>query len=370
MFAQVAVALALLSASRVCAEGEALVTELAEEVLAWESGKVLPSPWETVFNRPSNRDVGSVTEHPIWDKYDLEVFPDSLETAREQDGFPPNIAMGRVLIKDSKKPTQPPPSYRMTGVGGEEVRHLNGMVNPAGATTVWGWQRIRYLAVKTWIDYWATRNTEKLIVVHASGEVLYAGCDENTIQYKYDQIIAASGGTQKIVLAAEVSPWPMALGWRYDQTSGIATTRTDFLTAVGVSDSFASTYADCTNTTVGYCTTPPKYQFANSGFIMGPIGDVADMLADMYYWSDSENRLVNEYFLHNPDMVALDYAGILVLSLHNMKLDSGIPVTVESASGTKSFKNLITNSKVCFVHGGGNSFDALKVLAQELLADS
>eukprot|EP00959_Pyramimonas_sp_CCMP1952_P213522 4467411-Pyramimonas_sp.AAC.1 len=77
------------------------------------------------------------------------------------------------------------------------------MVNPAGATTVWGWQRIRYLAVKTWIDYWATRNTEKLIVIHASGEVLYAGCDENTIQYKYDEIITASGGTQKVVLAAE-----------------------------------------------------------------------------------------------------------------------------------------------------------------------
>ena len=81
----------------------------------------MPSPWETVFNRPSNRDVGSVTEHPIWEKFELEVFPDSLETAQEQDGFPPTIAMGRVLIKDNKKPTMPPPTYRMTGVGGEEV---------------------------------------------------------------------------------------------------------------------------------------------------------------------------------------------------------------------------------------------------------
>jgi len=370
MFAPVAMALVLVSVVRVRAEGEALVAELAEEVLAWESTKVLPSPWETVFNRPSNRDVGSVTEHPIWDKYELEVFPDSLETQREQDGLPPNIAIGRVLIKDSKKPTQPPSSYRMTGVGGEEVRHLNGMVNPAGSTTVWGWQRIRYLAVKTWIDYWVARNTEKMIVIHASGEVLYAGCDEATIQYKYDEIIAASGGTQKVVLAAEVSPWPADLGWRYNQTSGIATTRTDFLTTVGVTESFASTYADCSNATVGFCNTPPKYQFASSGFIMGPIGDVADVLAGMYYWSDSENRLVNEYFLHNPDKVALDYAGVLVLSLNNMKLDASIPVTVESTSGTKSFRNLITGGTVCFVHGGGNSFDALKVLAQELLSDA
>jgi len=370
MLRPVSVGLALVSAVRVRAEGEALVTELAEEVLAWESWKVLPSPWETVFNRPSNRDVGSVTEHPIWEKYDLEVFPDSLETAQEQDGFPPTIAMGRVLVKENKKPSMPPPDFRITGVGGEEVRHLNGMVNPAGSTTVWGWQRIRYLAIKTWMNYWSARNSEKLIVLHASGEVLYAGCDEATIATKYSEIITASGGTQKVVLAAEVSPLPIELGWRYDQTTGIATTRTDFLTSVGVVESFASTYADCTNATVGFCTTPPTYKFASSAFIMGPIGDVAEMLADMYYWSDSENRLVNEYFLHNPDKVALDYAGILVLSLNNMKLDASIPVAVESASGTKSFRNLITGNNVCFVHGGGSSFDALKVLAQELLSDA
>jgi len=371
MFRPGAVGLALLSAVRVRAEGEALVTELAEEVLAWESWKVLPSPWETVFNRPSNKDVGSVTEHPIWDKYDLEVFPDSLETADEQNGYPPTIAMGRVLIKDTKKPTMPPPTYRMSGVGGEEVRHLNGMVNPAGSTTVWGWQRMRYLAAKAWMNYWSARNSEKLVVLHASGEVLYAGCDETTIATKYNEIITASCGTQKVVLAAEMSPWPIELGWRYDQTAGIATTRTDFLTSVGVSDNFGSTYADCTNTTVGYCTTPvPKYQYANSGFIMGPVGDVSEMLTDFYYWSGSENNLVNEYFLHNPDQVALDYAGILVLSLNNMKLDANIPVTVQSASGTKSFTNSITGTSVCFVHGSGNSFDALKVLAQELLADA
>jgi len=371
MFRPAAVGLALVSAVRVRAEGEALVTELAEEVLAWESWKVLPSPWETVFNRPSNRDVGSVTEHPIWEHYDLQVFPGSLETVQEQDGFPPTIAIGRSLVKDNKKPTMPPPSYRMTDVGGEEVRHLNGMVNPAGSTTVWGWQRIRYLAVKAWLDYWSnSASSEKLIVLHASGEVLYAGCSEATIATKYNEIISASGGSQKIVLAAEMSPWPIELGWRYDQTGGLATTRTDFLTSVGVSESFASTHADCTNATVGFCTTPPKYQFANSGFIMGPVGDVAEMFNDFYYWSGSENNFVNEYFLHNTDQVALDYAGILVLSLHNMKLDASIPVTVQSSSGSKSFTNLITGSSVCFVHGGGNSHDAIKVLAQELLADA
>jgi len=367
MLPRLATGLALLGAVRVRAEGEALVTELAEEVLAWAE-EILPSPWDVIFNSPTNRDVGSVIDHPIAEKYELYVAPDSLETQRELEGFPPTVAMGRVLIKESKKPAMPPTEYRMTGVGGETVRHLNGMVNPSGNTTVWGWQRLRYLAVKTWMDYLATRNTEKIVVLHASGETLYAGCDENTISYKYNEIITASGGTQTIVLAAEVSPWPEEVAWRYDTTAGISSTMSSFLSTVSVDPAFATTYADCTNTTVGYCTTPPKYQYASSAFIMGPIGDISDMFADMYFWSDSENRLVTEYFLHNPDKVALDYAGVLVLSLNNMKLDSSIPVTVQSASGTKSFQNAITGSAVCFVHGSGNSFGALKVLAQELLA--
>jgi hypothetical protein len=367
MLPRLATGLALLGAARVRAEGEALVTELAEEVLAWAE-EILPSPWDVVFNSPTNRDVGSVIDHPIAEKYELYVAPDSLETQRELEGFPPTVAMGRVLIKESKKPAMPPTEYRMTGVGGETVRHLNGMVNPSGTTTVWGWQRLRYLAVKTWIDYLATRNTEKIVVLHASGETLYAGCDENTISYKYNEIITASGGTQTIVLAAEVSPWPEEVAWRYDTTAGISSTMSSFLSTVSVDPAFATTYADCSNTTVGYCTTPPKYQYASSAFIMGPIGDISDMFADMYFWSDSESRLVTEYFLHNPDKVALDYAGILVLSLNNMKLDSSIPVTVQSSSGTKSFQNVITGSAVCFVHGSGNSFGALKVLAQELLA--
>mmetsp|Transcript_406 Transcript_406/g.1043 ORF Transcript_406/g.1043 Transcript_406/m.1043 type:complete len:364 (+) Transcript_406:89-1180(+) len=363
MLARLAAGAALLGAVRVRAEGEALTTELAEEVLAWAE-EILPSPWEAVFNRPSNRDVGSVQDHPIEEKYELYVAPDSLETQRELDGFPPNVAMGRVLIKENKKPAMPPTEYRMTGVGGETVRHLNGMVNPSGATTVWGWQRLRFLAVKTWIDYLATRNTEKIVVLHASGETLYAGCDENTISYKYNEIITASGGTQTIVLAAGGSPPQEEMAWRYDITADAEAARTQFLLNAGAD---LSTHADC-NATVGYCDGTPKYRYASSAFIMGPVGDVAEMFSEMTYWSNTENRLVNEYFLSNTDKVALDYSGFLVLSLNNMKLDANIPVTVVDNAGAKSFQNKATGTSVCFVHGAGNSHDALKVLAQQLTA--
>jgi hypothetical protein len=368
MFAPVAVALALVSAVRVSAEGEAYLTELAEEVLSWTE-EILPMPWDVVFNMPTNRDVGSVIDHDLReDLYATEVFPKApsgaLETARELNGFPPNVAIGRALMSESKKPPFPPADYGMTGVGCEEVKHLNGMVNPSGSTTCWGWEKVRYAALTTWLNYWSARNSDKIVIFHAAGTMLYAGCDENLITYKYGEIISAAVGSPTIVLAATVSPETEEMSWRYDITPESETARTTFLS------SFAdlSSHADCTNATVGYCDSSAKYRYASSAFIMGPAGDVAEMFSDMKYWSNTENRLVNEYFLSNTDKVALDYSGILVMSLNNMKLDGSIPVTVTDTAGAKSFTNLATGQSVCFVHGGGNSHDALKVLAQQLTA--
>jgi len=211
----------------------------------------------------------------------------------------------------------------------------------------------------------ATKGDSDLMAVHASGEVLFAGCDESTILSKYNQIIAANGGTQTIVIAAEVSPFHADLGYYYDiSTAGLDSTRTGALSYLSAAADWATTYAACTS---GVCNSPPKYQFANPGFIMGPVADIAEMLADMPKWADTENRLINQYYLSNTDKVALDFAGTLVMSLHNMKLDANIPVEVELVAGIKRFKNKVTQDSVCFVHGAGNSFSTLKALAQDLL---
>jgi hypothetical protein len=345
-------------------EGDALAAELADEVLA-RSEKELPPPWEVTVNTPSDRDVGFVTDHPYASAYDLEVAPCSLETEAEQTGGPPSIDIRRVLVAETRNSTLPPPCYRTGCAGGQAVRHLNGMVNPTGPTTVWGWQRSRYFALKAWMD---TKNDDDLIAVLASGEVLFAGCNESTIRDKYDLIIRASGGTGTIVIAAEVSPLHDDLAYSYDlRSTTLDAARTAFLSdaEVNVPDDFAGTYAACTD---GVCNSPAKYQFVNPGFIMGPVGDIKQMLQDLPQWADTENRLINQYYLRNTDKVVPDYAGILAISLHNMKLDTGIPVEVQDFAGTKSFMNRITNSPVCFVHGTGNSFNKLKEFAAELLA--
>jgi len=358
----VAACLIVGSQHALAAEGDALTRILAQEVHD-NTDITLPNPFDVLVNTPSDRDVGTVTEHGYKDN--LEVTGGSLETTAEQNGGTPSIDIRRILVEDSGNTTWPPSCYR-TGscAGGAAVRHLNGVVNPTGATTVWGWQRHRYFALKEWM---AGKADNDLVIVHASGEVLFAGCTESTIQQKYDLIIRANGGTGSIVLGAEVSPLHEDQGYAYDlRQTELDASRFAFLNdpEVAVSTNWATNLADCTT---GFCNSPnPKVQFANPAFIMGPVGDIAEMLAGMPQWADTEYRLISKYYLDNPDKVALDYAGILVASLHNMK--TRFLVEVEDAAGSKSFRNKVTNQAVCFVHGGGSSFTKLKVLADELLA--
>jgi len=369
------VVLTLVSAACLCAarEGETLQVDLANEVLG-NAQVSLPVPYKMETNTPANRDMGTYTEHPIDSRYEVEVSPSSLQTTNEQNGVPPNIKIVRMLMRESGNITEPPPGSRTGDTpAGQSVRRLTGMVNPTAASTVHGWTKHKYQVLKAWMD--AQSDSSSLMAIHASGEVLYAGCNESTIQSKYDQIIAASGGTQTIVMAAEVSPFHDDLAWWY--TSGVFfanvnTQRTTFLSRMqndygcsGCVEHWAETRKDCTNAAHGYCTSPAEYQFANSGFIMGPIGDIDLMLSEMARWDSTLERLVNQYFLNNPDKVALDYTGDLVMSLHNL-VPSGV-VQVQTDGSGKSFLNLVTNKPVCFLHGDGNSFSRLREMAAELM---
>lgn len=344
--------------------------ELAGEVLSNKQA-LLSIPWEIPRDQPSFRDVGYVGEYPIRDSAATELHVSSLQTGRESQGFPPNVLIGRALVKDSLKVTQPPANFRYTGKGGEHTKHLNGLINPVGDLTVWQWQRMRWSAAKEWLEYWVGRSPgSKLAIIHSSGDVLYGGCDENTIIYKYNRIVNASGGSQKIVMAAELSPWPAELGWNYDATgsSWVEDRRADVLSSMSVPNDWESTYADCTDPNLGPCNSSPTYMYANSGFIMGTIEALIEMIADLgTTYTGWDNRWFNEYYLKNPATVTLDYAGDLSMSLHNMNLGS-LPLEVNNTITGKRIQSKLTNSSICFLHGNGNSFAALQGVAGELNA--
>lgn len=343
-------------------EGQDFLLELADSVLANKQA-LLYVPYKI----EKARDVGYVGELPTLANATCQVKMASLGTGRELQGFPPDVAIGTLEMKDSGLPAIPPSAYRYGGsAGGDEVRHLNGVAIPPVDLVVWQWQRQRHIALKEWLAHWVSRVPTKLAVIHSNGDVLFGGCDENTIEFKYQEIISASGGTAKIVAAAEVSPYPSDLGMWYESKAWTNTARTSMLTTFGRSADWITKYANCTGAKNSLCTSPPKYQYASSGVLVGPVVDLYNMFASMYTYTGEENRIVNEYYLKNPSLMTLDYAGIMSMSLNNLVKGGSIPVEVSGSGSSKSLVNKEGGEKVCFVHGNGNSFGALKTLAQQL----
>jgi len=345
-------------------EGAEYMEECADAVLA-NKQELLFVPFKIAETH--GRDVGWMGHLPILDAAMPEVHEGSLETGRELQGWSPWISIASLKIKDTEQPAFPPPGYRYgASQGGEEILYYSGLLNPPADLTVWQWQQNRWSSLKPWLEYAIGRNPEKLVIIHSRGDVLYGGCSENIIKFKYEQIVG--DGTQTIVAAAEVSPYPQDLGWWYSESSFTETMRSQALATAGVPDNWITKYAHCDNSTVNrMCGSPPRYQYASSGFLMGPALDLLTMLGGLESYEGPENRFVNEYFLANPSKMTLDYSGTLAMTLHNLVHPNGsIPVHVFGSGDSKKIMSKQTNTSVCFVHGNGNSFEALKTLAQQL----
>jgi hypothetical protein len=345
-------------------EGAQYMEECADAVLA-NKQELLFVPFKIAETH--GRDVGWMGHLPILDTAKPEVSEGSLETGRELQGWNPLIFIASLKIKDTEQPAFPPPGYRYgASHGGEEILYYSGLSNPPADLSVWQWQLNRWRTIKPWLEYAVGRNPDKLVILHSHGDVLYGGCTENIIKFKYEQIV--DGGTQTIVAAAEVSPYPQDLGWWYSQSSVTETMRSQALTSSGVPDNWITKYAHCDNNTVNrMCGSPPRYQYASSGFLMGPALDLLTMLGGLESYEGPENRFINEYFLANPSKMTLDYSGTLSMTLHNLVHPNGsIPVHVLGSGDNKKIMSKQTNTSVCFVHGNGNSFEAVKTLAQQL----
>jgi hypothetical protein len=314
---------------------------------------VLPLPWQII----EERDVGYVGDLPLLPKAATEPVEADLLIDH------PPLSIVSFKLKDTGQPATPPASVRMGAKGGKEILHLNGVIDPPAELTVLQWQKIRWTGLKEWLETEVARRPDRIAVVHSYGDVLYGGCALNATLHKYRQIIAASGGTQTIVMAAEVTPWPWALGWRFGKTNWTALRRTAVLEDSSLADGWATAFANCTDPAAGPCSSPPRYEFANAGLIMGPVGDIYDMFKTLGSFGGLDNQLANEYFLNHPEKVTLDYAGVLFFSLHNMVKHGVSPLEVIQENSTKVLYSNTMNTKVCFVHGNGNGFSALKDLA-------
>jgi hypothetical protein len=316
---------------------------------------VLPLPWDRIEDRDY---MGFMAHLPILDGANT--------TSVVSEDLGSTITLVSFKLQGTDQPASPRPSVRWGAKGGKEILHYNGVLDPSSELTMLAWQKIRWAGLKAFLQAEMAVDTGKLAVISSYGDVLYGGCSEEVISFKYNEIIAASGGTQTIVMAAEVSPWPWSLGWRYSRTNFTSYRRADVIAAYSLSSTWESSFSNCTDPAAGPCDSTPKYQYANAGLIMGPVSDIYEMLQDMETYQSDVNQLANDYYLKNPGTVTLDYAGGLFLSLHNMVNNGNAPVEVQDINGTRALYSSTLGQTVCFVQGNGNGFETLQDMANQM----
>lgn len=207
----------------------------------------------------------------------------------------------------------------------------------------------------------ASWNPNRIVVMADSLDVIFGGCTEEQMLHTYNTIVAASGGAP-VVMAAEF--YCFGLGFKCSLYRNFTNRRQSVLKAYRLPDDVYSAFSACPpapkrgehDIQYAFCSSPQRYQYVNSGFMMGPARDVHRA---MIYWKNlhteaddlaagdqaSAHRLV----LAHPDLVTLDYTGRLVLTV------GGLFDVVNGVLKVNS--SLIYNREVrrvqCFIHGNG-----------------
>ena len=68
-----------------------------------------------------------------------------------------------------------------------------------------GCPSLRWSSLKSFMEYAVGRNPDKLVIIHSRGDVLYGGCSENIIKFKYEEALACRASPLR-------SRWPGAGG--------------------------------------------------------------------------------------------------------------------------------------------------------------
>ncbi|CAJ1397780.1 unnamed protein product [Effrenium voratum] len=212
---------------------------------------------------------------------------------------------------------------------------------------------------KQWLHFLAGQSPDQLVLLTDANDVIFGGCDQKQLIRNYEAVATLGGAP--VVMGAELGSRPERLMANF---SALESRRQRVLRAFAVPADGYAARADCT-ASFGPCSNPPAYQFLNSGFYMGPAKDVKEVLeAALDYECDQDGAA--EYMLLHPDKVTLDYAGALVLNLHNFHQDEKL-LKVETVNKQLRLHNQVTGMTQCFVHGNGNGKEFVSRLAARWL---
>lgn len=267
--------------------------------------------------------------------------------------------------KASGGPMEPPGAVRAGGKAVQLASHSSGVLPQLIQNQ---WQRNKNGIILKWLRDEVKNTPNQVAIVIDSGDIISGGCTDKQLMEKYEAIVKVSGGA-KLVASAEVSPYPVHLASKYKRAD-LENRRTKMLMDHNIKENWASKYADCRDHAAGPCDDPPKYQYLNMGFLMGPIEDLYNFYYHVFKAGGLDQLRATEYALDHPDKVTMDYGGRLALSLHNLAEDKQSPLSVSKTmfGKKKIIKNEVTGEAQCFVHGNGNGELFVKRLAEEMEA--
>jgi len=191
-----------------------------------------------------------------------------------------------------------------------------------------------------------SRGSTDLIVFADSFDVAFGGCTDEELLQRYHQVVQASDGAT-VIGSAELNFFPKSSGqFPYED---FEERRKKMLEAFGMD---VNSYYSYTSQ-----NTPGQYRFANSGWLMGPAGDLATVLSCMLQkgWIgghfDDQAALHRCLFEHR-NLITLDYSGTMVLNLFGFGT-SGSKVLDKDGVVKNSAAGGATQ---CFFHGNGGSY--------------
>lgn len=250
---------------------------------------------------------------------------------------------------------------------------------------------------------------DQLVIMVDGGDVVWGGCDSNFLRSTYESIVNASNGA-KVVLGAEFSVYPLswmrhakavmrrekfelrrqavleALGHPVVKRPWDAQWQRLLKTRASKNDDVESgdfkqfpiiddMYADrsiCTQRR-SFCSDPPRYQYANYGFVMGPIGELKPLIDKINADQMLNPKAIDQgtvvwYHMYHQKAVTLDYSGTLMLNMHNFLGDVQgiIPEFLQIDERERKIFNTVTGKQQCFLHGNGRAKHVIKALAHEL----
>jgi len=221
------------------------------------------------------------------------------------------------------------PSYRMPGACC--LRYTN-----LGAGQHWDGKMTKVEVALQWLRSRAAQEPDKIQVFADGSDTAAGGCTDAELLGRYQTIVQASGG-RPVVAGADTKFWPsdMRGRWRYDR---LRSRRAAVLGAFGLGDWAYREFLE---------SPKAEYQYANSGFLMGPTKSMIKVYECMHAASterDDQQALTDCLFGEAEDLLTIDYAGALVLTGAGVEFGS-----VLAGEGGR-LRNQVTGLVQCFAH--------------------